>query len=60
MFAVLSSISNTLDPLSFTNSLVNAAAISKFKMSIGATSTLPPNIPDDLWCDKTHISLMIY
>ena len=34
---VLSSMSSTLDPLSFINAPVNDTAVSKFKMSMGAT-----------------------
>ena len=46
---VLSLVSNTLDPHSFYDALVSNAAASNFKMSIGATSILPPEQDDDLW-----------
>ena len=39
---IISSVSNTLDPLSFYDALESNAAISKFKMSVGATSIIPP------------------
>lgn len=45
---VLSSVSNTLDPIWFANGLVNDAAIFNFKMSVGAISALSPDISDDL------------
>ena len=48
---VLSSVRNTLNPLWFTNALVNDAAVSKFSISVGATSALPPYISYDLWCE---------
>ena len=56
---VLSSVSNPLDSLLFANALVNDATVSKFKMSMGATSALPPDISDDLWCEDEPMSLMI-
>ena len=44
--AVLSFISNTIDPLLFAIALVNNATVSKYKMSVGASSALPPDISD--------------
>lgn len=48
IFDVLLSVNNSLDPLSFSNSLVNDATVSRFKISIRATSALQPEVPDDL------------
>ena len=59
LYAHFSFVSNILDPLSFANTLVNDAAVSKFKMSVGTTSALLPDISDDLWCGNEPISLMI-
>ena len=56
---MLSFVSNTLYPLLFANTLVNDAAVSKFKMSMGATNALPPDISDDLWCEDEPMSLMV-
>ena len=56
---VLSSVSNTVDPLSSADALINDADVSKFKMSVGATSALPPDISVALWCENESISLMI-
>ena len=39
---VLSSVSNTLDPVHFADALVNDAAASMMKMSIGSTTAIPP------------------
>ena len=50
--AVLTSVSNTLDPIHFADALVNDAAASMMKMSIGSTTALPPEEPDDLWGDE--------
>ena len=44
----LSSISAALDPFTFANELVNNVAVSNFKISVGATSVIPPDEPDDL------------
>ena len=49
---ILSSVSNTLDPVYFADALVNNAAASHLKMSVGATSALPPDDDDNLWCDE--------
>ena len=57
--AVLSSVSNTLDPLSFANGLANDAAVIKLNMSTDTTSALSPDISDDLWCDDESMSLII-
>ena len=46
---ILSSVSNTIDPQSFYDELETQTAISKMKMSIGATSIIPPDEEDDLW-----------
>ena len=46
---IISSVSNTLDPLSFYDALETNAAVSKLKMSVGATSIIPPEETDDLW-----------
>ena len=46
---IISSVSNTLDPLSFYDSLKNEQARSEFKMSVGATNIIPPDEIDDLW-----------
>ena len=48
---IISSVSNTLDPLSFYDTLESNAAISKFKMFVGATSIIPPEKLDGLWTD---------
>ena len=48
----LASVNAALDPISFTEAVHNEAAISKFKMSIGSTTALPPEEPDNLWCDE--------
>ena len=39
----ISSVNNTLDYLSFYDALETNAAVSKLKMSVGATSIIPPN-----------------
>lgn len=49
--AVRSSISNTLDPSTFVNTLVNDTVAYKFKMSIGTSSSLSPDVSDDLRCE---------
>ena len=46
---IISSVSNTLDPCSFYDALKLDVAKSELKMSIGATSILPPDEEDDLW-----------
>ena len=46
---IISSVSNTLDPLSFYDALETNVAISKLKISVGATSIVEPEEPDDLW-----------
>ena len=58
--AVLSSVSNTLDVATFANAVLNAAATSKFKVSVGSTSMIPPDEEDDLWLDSDEpISMMV-
>ena len=46
---IISSVSNTLDPLSFYDALKNEQARSELKTRIGATSSIPPDESDDLW-----------
>ena len=55
----LSSISAAMDPFMFINGLVNDVAVSNFKISVGATSTIPPDQPDNLWIDEEPISMTI-
>ena len=55
----LSSISAALDPFTFANGLVNDVAVSNFKISVGATSAIPPDEPDNLWIDEEPISMTI-
>ena len=58
--AILSSVSNTLDVATFANTVSNAAATSKFKVSVGSTSMIPPDEEDDLWSDSDEpISMMV-
>ena len=57
--AVLPSVSNTLDIATFANAVSNAAATSKFKVSVGSTSVIPPDEDDDLWSDSEPISMMV-
>ena len=57
--ATLSAMSTALDPFKFVNTLVNDVAVSKFKISVGATSTFPPDESDNLWINDEPISLMI-
>ena len=46
MSTIISSISNTLDPLLFYDALETNAVISKFKISVGAPSIVEPDQPD--------------
>ena len=48
----LALVNAVLDPVLFAKAVHNEAAISKFKMSIGSTSALPPDEVDDLWYDE--------
>ena len=48
----IASVNAALDPILFADAVRNEAAISKFKMSIGATSALPSDDIDDLCCDE--------
>ena len=57
--AILSSVSNTLDVATFANAVTNATAKSKFKVSVGATSIIPPDEEDDLWSNSEPISMMV-
>ena len=58
--AILSSVSNTLDVTTFANAVSNKAATSKFKVSVGSTSMIPPDEEDDLWSDSDEpISMMV-
>ena len=43
----LSSVNSALDPVMFANADRNGAALSKFKMLIGATSAIPIDEKDD-------------
>ena len=44
----------------FANAVSNEAATSKFKVSVGSTSALPPEEEDDLWSDlEEPISMMV-
>ena len=52
-------MSNTLDVATFANAVTNAAAKSKFKVSVGATSIIPPDEEDDLWSNSEPISMMV-
>ena len=55
---ILSSVSNTLDPVTFADALVNDAAASMMKMSIGSTTAQPPDEIDDLWGDEPlHVTV---
>ena len=36
----------------FSDVINNEASLSKFKISIGVTSTIPPDEEDDLWCNE--------
>ena len=58
---IISSVSNTLDPLSFYDALKLDVAKSELKMSIGATSILPPDEEDDLWAtdEAWHVTVDI-
>ena len=54
----LKSVSNTLDPMAFYDALVNDAAESMMKMSIGSTTAEPPDVEDDLWGDEPwHVTV---
>ena len=61
MSTIISSVSNTLDPLSFYEALKTNVAVSKFKMSVGATSIVEPDQPDDLWSSEEpwHVTIDI-
>ena len=61
MSTIISSVSNTLDPLSFYEALETNVAVSKFNMSVGATSILEPEEPDDLWSNEEpwHVTIDI-
>ena len=55
---ILSSVSNTLDPVTFADALVNDAAALMMKMSIGSTTAQPPDEVDDLWGDEPwHVTI---
>ena len=41
---IISLVSNTLDPQSFYDPLETKTAVSKFKMTVGATSIVEPDI----------------
>ena len=50
--AIISSISNALDPQSFYNAFETQKAISKVKMSSGATSIIAQEEPNELWTNE--------
>ena len=50
--AIISSVSNTLDPQSFYDALETQTAVSKLKMLVGATSIIEPEEVDDLWSNE--------
>ena len=56
---IISSVSNTLEPLSFYYGLETNAVASKLKISVGATSIIPPYEPDDLWTSGEPWNLTI-
>ena len=58
---IISSVSNTLDPLSFYDALETNAAISKLKMSVGATSIILPEEADNLLTsgEPCHVAIDI-
>ena len=58
---IISSVSNTLDPLSFYDALETNAAISKLKISIAVISIITPEEWDDLWTsgEPWHITIDI-
>ena len=58
---IISSVSNTLNHLSFYDALETNVAISKFKMSVGATSLVELDQPDDLWSSEEpwHVTIDI-
>ena len=49
---IISSVSNTLDPLSFYDALETNVAISKLKIFVGATSIVEPEDPDNVWTSE--------
>ena len=57
--AIISSVSNTLDPQSFYDALETQTAVSKLKMSVGATSIIEPEEDDDLWTNEEPWSVTI-
>ena len=58
---IISSVSKTLDPLSFYDALETNTAVSKLKMSVGATRIVPPDEQDDLWTsgELWHVTIDI-
>ena len=46
---IILSVSNTLNPQTFYDALETQTAVSKFKISVGATSIVEPEEVDDLW-----------
>ena len=50
--AIISLVSNTLDPQLFYDALETQTAVSKLKMSVTATSIIEPDEPDDLWTNE--------
>ena len=58
---IISSVSNTLDPLSFYDALETNAIVKKLKMSIGATGIISSEKPDGLWTsgEPWHVTIDI-
>ena len=46
--AIISSVSNTLDPQLFYDTLETQTTVSKLKMAVGATSIIGPEEEDEL------------
>ena len=49
---IISSVSNTLDPLSFYDALETNTAVSKLKIFVGAANIIPLDEQDDLWTNR--------
>ena len=49
---IISSVINTLDPQLFYDALETQTAVSKFKISVGATSIIELKEVDDLWFNE--------
>jgi len=57
--AIISSVSNSLEPQWFYGALETQTAVSKLKMSVGATSIIEPEEEDDLWTNEEPWNVMI-